>query len=105
VRAIAVLGSLELVRDGEDDSGNSMAGLWPRDRGQRGGNRGEESSEWDKVTPVRNFGRQKRQSAAIGLRVVPVEVGEHYGPIPGHWTGSGWPNTVRACRASVAARR
>jgi hypothetical protein len=41
VRATAVPGSPELVRDGEDDSTNSMAGLWPRDRGQRGGNSGE----------------------------------------------------------------
>jgi hypothetical protein len=39
-RATAVPGSPELVRDGEDDSANSMAGLWPRDRGQRGGNDG-----------------------------------------------------------------
>jgi hypothetical protein len=40
VRAMAVPGSPELVREGEDDSANSMAGLWPRDRGQRGGNGG-----------------------------------------------------------------
>jgi hypothetical protein len=32
VRATAVPGSPEWVRDGEDDSANSMAGLWPRDR-------------------------------------------------------------------------
>jgi hypothetical protein len=38
VRAMVVLGSPELVREGEDDLANSMAGLWPRDRGQRGGN-------------------------------------------------------------------
>jgi hypothetical protein len=37
VRATAVPGSSELVREGEDDSANSMAGLWPRDRGPRGG--------------------------------------------------------------------
>jgi hypothetical protein len=40
VRATAVLGSPELVREGEDDSVISMAGLCPRDRGQRGGNSG-----------------------------------------------------------------
>jgi hypothetical protein len=40
VRATAVPGSPELVRAGEDDSANSMARLWPRDRGQRGGNGG-----------------------------------------------------------------
>jgi hypothetical protein len=38
VRATVVPGSPELVREGEDDSANSLAGLWPRDRGQRGGN-------------------------------------------------------------------
>jgi hypothetical protein len=41
VRATAVPGSSDLVREGEDDSMNSMAGLWPRGRGQRGGNGGE----------------------------------------------------------------
>jgi hypothetical protein len=96
VRATAVLGSPELVRDGEDDSVNSMAGLWPRDRGQRGGNGGKKSSGRARVTSVRNFGRQERQSAAIGLGLVPVGVGEHYGPIARQWTGSGWPDTVRA---------
>jgi hypothetical protein len=30
VRATVVLGSPKLVREGEDDSANSMAGLWPR---------------------------------------------------------------------------
>jgi hypothetical protein len=40
VRAMAVPGSPELVREGEDDSANSMTGLWQRDRGQRGGNGG-----------------------------------------------------------------
>jgi hypothetical protein len=33
VRATAVPESPELVKEGEDDSANSMAGLWPRDRG------------------------------------------------------------------------
>jgi hypothetical protein len=40
VRAMVVLGSPELVKEGEGDSANSMAGLWPRDRGQRGVNGG-----------------------------------------------------------------
>jgi hypothetical protein len=38
VCATAVPGSPELVREGKDDSTNLMAWLWPRDRGQRGGN-------------------------------------------------------------------
>jgi hypothetical protein len=50
------------------------------ERGKRWG----ESSGRARVTLVRNSGRQERQSAAIGLGLVPVEVGEHYGPIPGH---------------------
>jgi hypothetical protein len=41
---MAVLGLPELVREGEDDSASSMAGLWPRDRGQRGKNDGEKAS-------------------------------------------------------------
>jgi hypothetical protein len=40
VRAMAVPGLPELVREGEDDSANSTAGLWPRDQDQRGGNGG-----------------------------------------------------------------
>jgi hypothetical protein len=43
-RARGVPGSLEWVREGEDDSANLMAGLWPRDRGQRGENSGEKAS-------------------------------------------------------------
>jgi hypothetical protein len=104
VHAMAVPGSLELVREGEDDSANSMAGLWPRDRGQRGGTM-EEKLQANRVTPVRNSGRQERQSAVIGLGLVQVEVGEHFGPKSGHWTGLGWPDTVRAWRASAVARR
>jgi hypothetical protein len=44
VRAMAVPGSPELVKEGEDDSASSMAWLWPRDRGQRGENSGEKAS-------------------------------------------------------------
>jgi hypothetical protein len=40
VRAMAVLRSTKLVREGEDNSANSMAGVWPRDQGHRGGNVG-----------------------------------------------------------------
>jgi hypothetical protein len=57
------------------------------------------------VTPVRNSGRQERQSSVTGLGLVQVEVGEHFGPKPVHWTGSGWPDTVRARRARATARR
>jgi hypothetical protein len=71
---------------------------------ERGKRRGK-SSGWAGVTPVRNFGCQKRQSTVIGLGLVPVEVWKHFGLIPGHWTGSGWPDTVRARRASVIARQ
>jgi hypothetical protein len=44
VHATVVPGSPELVREREDDSANSMAGLWSRDRGQRGENGGEKAS-------------------------------------------------------------
>jgi hypothetical protein len=69
------------------------------------GNQRKNSSRRAGVTPVRNSGREKRQSAVIGLGLVPVEVGEHSGPKPGHWMGSGWSDTVRAWRASAVARR
>jgi hypothetical protein len=41
VRATVVPGSPELASNEGDDSANSLAGLWPRDRGQRGENGGE----------------------------------------------------------------
>jgi hypothetical protein len=75
-----------------------------RPRSERG-NRRRKSSGQAEVTPVRNSGRQERQSFVIALRIVPEEVGEHSRPKPGHWTGSGWPDTVRARRVSAAARR
>jgi hypothetical protein len=96
VRATAVPGSSELVREGEDDSANSMAGMWPRDQGQRGGKRQRKNFGRAGVTLVRNSGRQERQSAVIGLGLVPVEVGEHSRPKPGHWAGSRWSGIVRA---------
>jgi hypothetical protein len=43
VRATVVLGSPELARNEGDDSANSLAGLWPRDRGPRGENGGEKA--------------------------------------------------------------
>jgi hypothetical protein len=59
-----------------------------RGRGHETGIREREtagkSSRRAGVTPARNSGRQERQSTAIGLVLVPVVVGEHYGPIPRH---------------------
>jgi hypothetical protein len=59
------------------------------------------------VTLVRNPGCQRGQSTVIGLGLVPVEAREHQHPRPklGHWTRSGWPDTVWAWRAGAAARR
>jgi hypothetical protein len=54
-----------------------------RPRSERGKQR-RKSSGRDGVTLVRNSGRQERQSAMIGLGLVPVEVAEHSGPKPGH---------------------
>jgi hypothetical protein len=104
VCAMTVSGLPELVREGEDDSTNSMARLWPRDRGQRGGTV-EEKLRADRGNSSEEFWRQERQSTVIGLGLVRVEVGKHFGPKPEHWTGSGWPDTVRARRASATARR
>jgi hypothetical protein len=54
-----------------------------RPRSKRGEQR-RKSSGRAGVTPVRNSDHQERQSAVIGLGLVPVEVGEHFGPKPGH---------------------
>jgi hypothetical protein len=43
-RARVVLGSSGWVGEGENDSANLVAGLWPRVRGQRGSNGGEKAS-------------------------------------------------------------
>jgi hypothetical protein len=43
VRATVVPGSPELARNEGDNSVNSLAGLWPRDRCQRGENDGEKA--------------------------------------------------------------
>jgi hypothetical protein len=43
VRATVVPGSPELARNEGDDSANSLVGLWPQDRGQRGENDGEKA--------------------------------------------------------------
>jgi hypothetical protein len=40
VRATAVPGSPGLARNEEEHSADSLVGLWPRDRGQRGENGG-----------------------------------------------------------------
>jgi hypothetical protein len=50
----------------------------------RRGKRRRKSSGRAGVTPVRNSGRQETQSTVIGIGIVPVEVGEHSGPKPGH---------------------
>jgi hypothetical protein len=54
-RATAVPGSPELGRDGENDTANSVAGLWPRVRGQR-----EEMAEKRPRAGRRNSDRGER---------------------------------------------
>jgi hypothetical protein len=66
---------------------------------------GREGLGQARVTPVRNPGRQRGQSAVIGLGLVSVEVVEHPVPKPGHWTWSRWPDTTRARRTIVAEHR
>jgi hypothetical protein len=73
--------------------------------GSERGERWRKSSGRPRVTPVRNSGHLDRQSAVIGLGLVPVEVGEHFRPKPGHWTGLGLPDTVQVRLASAAAGR
>jgi hypothetical protein len=87
-------GEVAGVRAGACSGGSGVAGV-----GQRGGRRlgeldgavvarrprtvrGERRGkglERVRVTPVSNSGRQERQSAMIGLGLVPLEVGEHSG--------------------------
>jgi hypothetical protein len=105
VHAMAVSGSPELVREGGRRLGELDGGIVATRLRLETGERRRKSFGRAGVTPVRNFGRLERQSAVIGIGLVPVEAGEHYGPIPGHWTGSDWPDTVRAWRASATARR
>jgi hypothetical protein len=58
-RATVVPGSPELGREGENDSANSVAGLWPRVRGQRGEMAGEGLGQVG-GTLVRDSGRGER---------------------------------------------
>jgi hypothetical protein len=46
VRATVVPGSPVLARTEEEDSANSLVGLWPRDRGQRGENDRGKAPGW-----------------------------------------------------------
>jgi hypothetical protein len=87
-------------RLGELDGG----GVTTRPRSERGKRRRKSSGQAG-VTLVTNSGRQERQSVVIGLELVPIEVGEQSWPKSGHWTGSSWPDTVQARRASATARR
>jgi hypothetical protein len=64
--ATAVSGSLELGREGQNDSTNSVVGLWPRVRGQRGEWRGKGLGQAG-GTPVRSGG-VSRARAGAGLR-------------------------------------
>jgi hypothetical protein len=94
VRATAVPGSPGLARTKKEDSANSLVGLWPRDRGQRGENGwGRLRAGWG------NSGEEFRpQGGAIDCdrtRLEPTKVGKYYGSTVGHGTGLGWPDTVR----------
>jgi hypothetical protein len=71
---------------------------------ERGGRRRESFGRVGAV-PLRNSDRWERQSTAIGLGLVPMEVGERYGPTSGHGTGLGWPDTVRERRSNAVTHQ
>jgi hypothetical protein len=83
VRATAVPRSPELVREREYNSANSMAGFWPRDRGQRGGmaeeklRAGRDNSGEEFRPPGEAIGRDRARASSSRGR-------EHFGPKPGH---------------------
>jgi hypothetical protein len=73
--------------------------------GSERGERRRESSGRVVAVPVSNSDSWERPTTVIGLSLVPVEVGERYGPTSGNGTGLRWPDTVRAQRANAAAHR
>jgi hypothetical protein len=77
-----------LARTEEEDSANSLVGLWPRDRGQRG-----RTAEERLRAGRGNFGEEFRpRGGAIDrdrARLEPAEVGKYYGSTPGHGMGLG----------------
>jgi hypothetical protein len=97
---VAGVGQRGRERHGELNGGEEATSLRAERGEQRGGGLRQAG-----VTPVRNPGYQRGQSAVIGLGLVPVEVGEDPGPKPGHWTRSGWPDTMRVRRAGAATCR
>jgi hypothetical protein len=105
VRAMAVTGSPELVREREKTTQRTRWRCCGHKTGVREGGTAEEKlrAGWG------NSGEESRPlGESIGrdrARASSSRGGEHFGPKPEHWTGSGWPDTVRARRASAAAHR
>jgi hypothetical protein len=96
--------SSEVPGVGQDQQGEPhehTGGFWPRNRGQRWENGGGRAPGGLGVTLARNPGRRERQSSVIGLGLVPVGVGDCYGPTSGHGAGLSWPDTTRG----AASRR
>jgi hypothetical protein len=83
-----------LARTKEEDLVNSLVGLWPRDRGQRGENSGGKAPGRPGL-----FREEFRpRGGAIDCdraRLEPTEVGKYYGSTMEHEMGLGWPDTVR----------
>jgi hypothetical protein len=100
VCATAVLGSPGLARNEEEHSANSLVGLWPRDRDQRGENGGGKAPGG--ATSVRNRGRGEGVWGALGPGLASAERGEHQGPMRGRCTGLIRSVTARARRTAVA---
>jgi hypothetical protein len=94
VWATVVSRSPGLARIGEKNPMNSLVGFRPRDRDQRWENGAGETSGRVGVTPAKNLGHEMGRSSAIGLGLVPMRVGECYGPTLGHRAGLSWPDTA-----------
>jgi hypothetical protein len=95
VHATTVPGSPGLARTEEEDSANSLVGLWPRDQGERGENGGGEGSGRVGAILGRNSDHGEGQFHCDRAPLEPAELGKYYGSTPGHGTRLGWPCTAR----------
>jgi hypothetical protein len=104
VRATVVPGSPGLARTEEEDSANSLVGLWPRDRGQRGENDRGKAPGWSRqfrcgILTTRRGNRPRQGSARTdgGGEVLWIYTGtQDRAGLAGHRAGRGkqtWPHT------------
>jgi hypothetical protein len=103
-RATAVPGSPGWVREGENDTANSVAGLWPRIRGQRGGMAGKRprADRRNSDEGFRPHGGGLRRAKALDSF---SRRRDTLGTNTGHSTGLIWPVTARARQTTMAELR